>query len=83
MKLYALACTVLLAGAAFAQDATSTTTTSTTTTTTTPASTTPAKKKMGVNARQARQQQRIGEGVENGSAAAASDEEQVEALTDE
>jgi hypothetical protein len=67
MKLYALACTVLLAGAAFAQDATSTTTTSTTTTTTTPASTTPAKKKMGVNARQARQQQRIGEGVENGS----------------
>ncbi|HWK30633.1 MAG TPA: hypothetical protein VNR20_00995, partial [Terriglobales bacterium] len=44
-----------------------TTSTTTTTTTTTPASTTPAKKKMGVNARQARQQQRIGEGVENGS----------------
>jgi hypothetical protein len=65
MKLYALAFTVALAGAAFAQDTTSTTT-STTTTTTTPASTT-AEKKMGVNARQARQQQRIGEGVENGS----------------
>ncbi len=63
MKLYVLAFTVALAGAVFAQDATSTTTPSTTTRTT-PAT---AKKKMGVNARQARQQQRIGEGVENGS----------------
>ena len=63
MKSYALALTVALAGAAFAQDITSTTTS----TTTTPATTTPAKKRMGVNARQARQQQRIGEGVENGS----------------
>jgi hypothetical protein len=67
MKLYALAFTVALAGAAFAQDTTSTTTASTTTTPTTPKTATPAKKKMGVNARQARQQQRIGEGVENGS----------------
>ena len=66
MKFYALAFTVALAGAAFAQDATSTTTTSATTTATTPATTT-KKKPMGVNARQARQQQRIGEGVENGS----------------
>jgi hypothetical protein len=58
MKVHALALAVLFTGAAFAQDAT------TTTPTTTP---TPAKKRMGVNARQERQQQRIGEGVENGS----------------
>lgn len=62
MKVHALALTVLLAGAAFAQEATTTTSATTTTT-----ATTPAKKPMGVNARQARQQQRIGEGVENGS----------------
>jgi hypothetical protein len=64
-KLYALSMSLLLAaGFAVAQDATSTTSTTSSATATT---TTPAKKPMGVDARRARQQQRIGEGVENGS----------------